>query len=186
MSQIFKLRRMIEKDLDIVLCWRNSDEVRHYMYNNKLIDDKEHKLWFHNSKNNPEIVNLIIEKDTNPIGVISFSNIDNCRGTADWAFYSGNRSIKVLGIIMELAALKFAFEHLHLRKLSAKILSLNSAVVNFHKKFGFNEEGLLKDHYLRNDLYYDIHILAIFKTEWLKIKETLESKFLVKYQIEII
>jgi RimJ/RimL family protein N-acetyltransferase len=35
-----------------------------------------------------------------------------------------------------------------------------------HKKFGFVEEGLLRDHWYRDGEWVDTHVLAMFEDTW--------------------
>jgi RimJ/RimL family protein N-acetyltransferase len=46
------------------------------------------------------------------------------------------------------------------------VLSFNTAVVAMHKKFGFVEEGLLRDHWCRDGEWVDTHVLAMFEDTW--------------------
>jgi UDP-4-amino-4,6-dideoxy-N-acetyl-beta-L-altrosamine N-acetyltransferase len=172
------IRKLLASDLDLILEWRNSDAVRENMYSNHIITPIEHQNWFERCSKDKTIINLIFEKELSPVGFISFSKINAKQGIADWAFYSGKNQIRGIGTIMELCALRYAFEKLKLRKLCCEVLSFNESVINFHKKFGFKEEGVRRLHYIRKGIAYDIHQLAIFKSTWKQEIEAMETKFL--------
>jgi len=78
---------------------------------------------------------------------------------------------------MEITALDYAFRKLKLEKLWCEVLEFNESVIRFHKKFGFQEEGIFKGHYLRDGERYDIHRLAIFKDQWLDTRLNFLNKF---------
>ena len=43
-----KLRRLLQKDLPVILEWRNQYDVRKMMKNRRIISEKEHQDWFSN------------------------------------------------------------------------------------------------------------------------------------------
>lgn len=183
MQTVINLRELNESDLEMLLKWRNSDAVRLNMYNHELISLAEHTNWFHKNASSEDNIQLIFEMDNKPLGYVSFSKVDKKNGTAEWAFYSGNQAVRGVGTLMELIALKFAFTKLNLRKLSCEVLDFNAAVIKFHKKFGFIEEGCLRKQYQRGDEAFNIHLLSILKEEWIEMSPIFEAKYLVKYEV---
>lgn len=146
----FRLRRMTEADLEIVLEWRNSEAIRMNMYTHQVIDWQTHKNWFERSEQDLSVQHFIFEHAGEAAGVVSFSQISELHKRAHWAFYSGRPDIRGLGTKMELLALQYAFESLQLEKLCCEVLDFNEIVVSFHKKFGFVEEGRFIRHYWRD------------------------------------
>lgn len=165
------LRKMQESDLELVLKWRNSPEIRKNMYYHGAIGWETHVNWFKRVKKDHSFKHFIFEYKGIPSGVISFSQIDHDNKRASWAFYSGRLDVKGLGTQMELIALEYAFEMLKLNKLCCEVLSFNDTVIRFHKKFGFVEEGVLVNHYWRDGKAYDVYLLAFYRKEWLATKE---------------
>jgi len=185
MKETIKLRKLTLNDLELVLGWRNTDSVRLNMYNHDLITVQEHEKWFQRCLTDQSIVNLIFERSGIPMGFVSFSKINYSQGRAEWAFYSGDITMRGIGTLMELCALKYAFETLKLRKLSCEVLEFNYTIVKFHKKFGFKEEGVLRAHYSRGSECFDIYLLSIFKDDWHETYLKFQDKFLSDYEIII-
>ena len=179
------IRQMTENDLELVLDWRNQEVVRMNMYNYHLITLEEHRDWFEKCKSRLDVVNLMFEIDGQAKGVISFSKIDTQSCTAEWAFYSGDLNTRGVGTFMELCALKYAFNVLKLRKLNCEVLSFNEKVIKFHKKFGFEEEGVKRAHYCRGESEFDIHLLAIFRSDWEQQAPKLENKYLSGLEVQL-
>lgn len=179
------IRKLKKEDLELVLQWRNEPSVRNNMYTNHIISVEEHSAWFEKCQSDKSIITLIFERNMIPAGMISFSKINDVQGTAEWAFYSGNTTIRGVGTLMELCALRYAFNKLSLRKLCCEVLSFNESVIKFHKKFGFQVEGIKKRHYLRGKEVFDIYQLAIFKDEWESQVSALEEKYLSKFKVKI-
>ncbi len=174
---MFELIPLEEKYLDLILGWRNHPDVRKSMYNEHIISKEEHRNWYATIKDDPSCQYFIFVKDNGPAGVISFTYIDVKNKTSSWAFYSGDTSKRGIGPLMEITALDYAFRKLKLEKLWCEVLEFNESVIRFHKKFGFQEEGIFKGHYLRDGERYDIHRLAIFKDQWLDTRLNFLNKF---------
>lgn len=160
------LRTMLESDLPLVLSWRNAEDVRKNMYTSHIISEEEHRVWWDKKKFDPTSRLLIFEMENEPVGVVTFSNYTGEGGTATWAFYSGNRSRRGIGSLMERSALEYAFETLRLRKLECEVLAFNRPVINFHLKYGFTIEGVFRESYKRGDQYFDIYRLSMLSSEW--------------------
>lgn len=161
------LRKMQDSDLQFVLEWRNHDDVRKNMYTCDEITFSEHQQWWAREKSNLATHLLIAEIEGVPAGVVIFTKYTGIEGTASWAFYSGDNKIRGVGSLMEVAALKYAFEKLKIRRLECEVLAFNYPVVLFHRKFGFKVEGVKRSAYERQGEFFDIYSLAILEKEWL-------------------
>lgn len=157
---------MEEKDLEMVLSWRNDPDVRNNMYTSHEIAYLEHLKWWKRESINPTSILLIAEISEQPVGVVTFTNIRKDYHSATWAFYSSNTSVRGVGTHMETAALHYAFTILDLNRLECEVLDFNYSVVNFHRKFGFELEGIKRKAFCRNNSYHDIYCLSILKQDW--------------------
>jgi len=157
---------MSESDLPLVLSWRNAEDVRKNMYTTQVITEQEHRAWWDRQRLNPETRLLVFEIENKPFGVVVFSNYTGEGGTATWAFYSGDRTRRGIGSLMECSALEYAFETLRVRKLECEVLSFNRSVINFHVKYGFTIEGIFRQAYKRDVEYFDIYRLSMLSSEW--------------------
>ncbi len=170
----FRLREMTEDDLEMVLAWRNSEQVRAFMYTDHVITLEEHRSWFARVKDDPTAVFLICEEDGVAIGAVNFVQIDTKNNKAYWGFYLGAENVaRGRGSIMEFLALEYAFNTLGLRKLCGEAFAFNEHVLKLHKKFGFQEEGCLRAHMLKNGKFEDVIPIGIFAEEWSRNRERL-------------
>lgn len=158
-------------DAELILEWRNTDAVRLNMYNHEKISLESHMAWFKSTLSKDSCKYFIYERDNNPLGVLSFTDIDTKNRKAFWAFYSGATNVRGIGSEMEQLALEYAFNELDLHKLCCEVLEFNATVIKFHRKFGFKVEGIRKQDYFRDGKFYDIYQLAIFKNDYLKTKK---------------
>ena len=168
------LRPMKTADLDLVLSWRNKKEIREKMYTTHVISREEHQAWWSRISSDDTCQYFMFEDEGKPLGVVGFSKIDLHNKNAEWAFYSGDNSVRGIGTRMEIAALDYAFETLELNKLSCEVLESNERVVRFHRKFGFEVEGIYRQQRFRSDKFEDVYRLAIMRKNWLeRVRPTL-------------
>ena len=172
-----------DQHLDIVRNWRNDPKVRENMYTNHVISKKEHEQWFKLLLIDSSRRFFIFELNGEPSGLIGFTQIDQVTNSASWVFYSGDTSKRGVGSMMETAALNYAFDEMKLHKLNCEVLEFNDAVIAFHRKHGFKVEGIFKKQYLKNEKYWDIYRLAIFKKDWLLSKVNLANRMQDSFKV---
>jgi UDP-4-amino-4,6-dideoxy-N-acetyl-beta-L-altrosamine N-acetyltransferase len=170
----YHLKDLEEKELEVVLKWRNSEHIRKYMYSDHIISTKDHFKWYKSlNKDDSKFVKLLV-CEGKPIGVVNFTDIDKRNSICYWGFYIGEKnSPPRSGTIMGLLALEYIFEKVAIRKLCAEVLGFNSTSINYHKKLGFVEEGCFGKHVFKNGEYMDVFLFALFKDKWLEIKQKL-------------
>jgi UDP-4-amino-4,6-dideoxy-N-acetyl-beta-L-altrosamine N-acetyltransferase len=172
----YKIRPLEEADLPMVLRWRNEPWVRQNMYTDHMISFKEHTKWFASLQNKSDYISLICEYKDLPIGFISFSQIDFKNSKAYWGFYLGEQNNPPgRGAAMEFLAIEYAFKIINLRKLCCEVFSFNSRVIKLHYRFGFQQEGLFRQHIFKNGNFEDVVSMALFSIVWEHIRNQMEK-----------
>ncbi|MBU5615102.1 UDP-4-amino-4,6-dideoxy-N-acetyl-beta-L-altrosamine N-acetyltransferase [Geomonas azotofigens] len=173
----FNLRPIEERDLDLVLSWRNSERVRSYMYTDHLIAPEEHRAWFARSRDAEFPATLIFEYQGRPVGLKSFNQIDRHSNRCHWGFYLGDLELpRGCGTVMGFLAQEYIFERQGFRKLCAEAFAFNEGSIKYHTRLGFAQEGRLVRHVLKNGCYEDVVVFGTFKENWLANKEALAAK----------
>lgn len=167
-----QLRPMVDKDLEQVLAWRNHPSIRAHMYTQHEITFDEHRGWWERVKDTRKVALFIYERAGQPLGYVAFSEIARGPDTATWGFYTAPDAPKGIGSLMSLAAMDMAFGALALRKLSAEAIGRNTASLRLHESFGFQREGLFRDHVLIGDALDDVIRLALFARDWVALRPT--------------
>lgn len=165
-----------QEHLTMILEWRNAPEVRSKMYTSHEISQSEHKAWFEKLQSDETKAYFLAQLNNKPVGVIGFSEINLVPSVATWAFYASPDAPRGTGSLMEYYALEYAFSQLKLHKLRCEVLGFNGVVVKLHKKFGFQEEGKIRDAFHDGEIYHDVVHLGIFAQEWEEIKSELKTK----------
>jgi RimJ/RimL family protein N-acetyltransferase len=85
---------------------------------------------------------------------------------ADWGFYRAPEAPNGSGLRMGRAALDWAFETLSLHKLCGQVIADNPRSLAFHRKLGFQLEGVLREQYHDGTHYFDVHCFGLLRHEW--------------------
>lgn len=165
----FSLREMRSSDLDLVLSWRNSPRIRNSSYNDQLIQREDHLAWFSKLQESSDRVCLIFEIDHTPAGVIQFFDISRVEHKCKWGFYLGREDLPVgTGSKMGQLALDYAFNTLGVDCVLGEALSNNDRSIQFHKKLGFVQDGLIERSLHRDGSWIDIHLFSVERNSWKK------------------
>ncbi len=136
-----------DNEKDLILRMRNHEKVRNAMFTNHVISSDEHENWWRRVRFSDNIKILLFKDSVNILGVVLFYEIDNVRKSADWAFYLNNyleySNHKMLKIWqkLELSAIDYAKNTMHLNELKAEVFAFNESVIDMHIKFGFKESN---------------------------------------------
>lgn len=163
------LRAPNESDDRLIVNWRNNPINKKCFFSDKDITLKSHKKWIKSILNDRNQILWIIEtKFFIPIGmtglIINYNNFfaNNARLLIGDINNRGNG----FATEAEYLRLKYAFHNLNLNRVSAECIKKNVPIINFLKKIGFKEEGLLKEYIFKDNNFEDIVILAILKKEF--------------------
>lgn len=124
--------------------WRNSPRIRAQARHADLISAKAQQQWFESLSCDPARQYLIFYQQELPIGVLAFTNIDQASSQCEWGGYIGaERCWPGTGIVLEGAALDYAFFHLKLDRVNAEVFVDNKGPQRTHALFGFNAIGVV-------------------------------------------
>lgn len=164
----------VEKRLqEKVRIWRNNEEIKKYMFTNHQISKEEHNRWIEKLKNDENKKAWIIKNDKKPIGFVQLLNIDFINRTTEWGFYIYDKKArgKGFGYASLLKLMKIVFEEMNLEKMCTKVLENNNIALKLYKKFGFENEGKLKEKLDRDGKEISVYIMSISKEKWENIKK---------------
>ena len=162
------LRPLAAEDRERVLGWRNSPDVRAYMYTDHVIAPEEHALWFAGLQGDESRRYWIITADDTPVGLANLYDIDRRNQRCAWAYYLADPGVRGLGLgsYVEYWVLEFVFAGLKLAKLWCEVLASNEAVWKLHETFGFVVEARFRGHVVKNDARADVLGLGLLAADW--------------------
>jgi len=175
---MIELRDVRETDREQLMAWRNLPEVSAYMYTDHQISVEEHNAWFDRAMKDPTRRYWIIVCDAEDVGLANVIDIDEKNSRCYWAFYISSPNVrgKGVGSFVEYSVLKYVFEDLKLNKLCCEVLGFNETVVNMHQRFGFKQEGILREHVVKSDGKHDVVCLGLLRDEWDEVKPGIEAR----------
>jgi len=162
------LRPIEAADKDRILAWRNSPDVRPYMYTDHLISPDEHARWFAGIDGDNTRAYWIIELNGAPVGLANLYDIDRRNQRCAWAYYLADPATRGLGLgsYVEYWVLQYVFEGLKLAKLWCEVLASNEPVWRLHETFGFTVEARFRGHIVKAETREDVLGLGILAPDW--------------------
>jgi len=175
-TDIGRLRTIKEEELELMLSWRNAPAVRGNMYTRHQITLEEHTAWWVRTCERADQKYFMYEFGGNPNGIVGITAIDTVNSNCSWAFYASGDAARGAGIRMEVLALDYVFLELKMHKLYCEVLAFNTPVIRLHQKFGFQEEGVFRQHHKMDESFEDIHRLGLLAAEWAEKRDEMLGK----------
>ncbi len=171
-----QLRQATQADSQMIWQWRNHIDVRQWMFGQDEIALADHEKWYGKQLDRANVHLLIFETDGSkggePMGLVNVTQITvdkyqtlqlaNASSpnekTASWGFYLSPNSAKGQGLGFALGVLAIAqiFNTTDIGKITAQVLAYNTASLALHRKLGFSETGVLKQHFGVGEKVYDV------------------------------
>ncbi len=162
-----RLRNLERDDLPVIRCWRNHPDINRYMFSQHEIKEKEHCAWFEASQKNSLRALSVYEEEDGIKGFLQLQQKAQDSGVYEWGFYTSPSAERGTGVKLGELAFHNVFVEMAGTKLVGEVLSFNLPSINFHKKLGFLQEGVLRQQHLLNGQYYDVICFGLLKAEWL-------------------
>ena len=157
---------------ELVRKWRNSEDVRKYMYIDHTITKEEHDRWLNSLIGKKDRKTWVVYSDKYPVGIAQLSYIDFDNKNAEWGVYIGDNHFRGIGLGSRIliTLINYVFDEIKFNRMHTRVLANNSSALKLYEKLGFQKEGILRKHLYRDGEYLDIVIMGILKEEWNAIK----------------
>lgn len=163
------LRPIQKDDTDLIVKWRNQNNVRNYFIYQADFTREGHLYWLHEVVEKGRAAQMMIcEKETGkPVGSVYIRDIDHTHHKGEYGIFIGEESARGKGVGTSAAKLmiEYGFKELGLHRIYLRVLSGNDQAVRSYEKAGFVREGYLKDDAYINGKYVDIVWMAIVNEE---------------------
>lgn len=170
----YSVRPLEEKDLRMVLDWRNSERVHSKMLTDHKITWEEHLAWFQRSKENPVKRNLVFCYQGRPIGYIGYTEYDDVNMTCSPGAYLGETDVPIdAGITLFYIAVEYAFAELHMKSLETSVFKSNKQAMRIDKFLGYKEVPGKEEVYIKNGKEEIALRMSMSKADWDKHKQAI-------------
>ena len=75
------------------------------------------------------------------------------------------------GVIGAFLFMEWLFQTLPLRKMYHEVFGYNENVIGMWRKVGLTEEAVLKEDRYWNGAYWDLHVFALYREAWPKVRD---------------
>lgn len=164
-------RKIKEEDLKMIMEWRMRPDITKYMNSDPVLTLEGQKKWLKKIEESDTDWYWLMEVDGVPAGVISLIGYDgNLVHTGAYVAEQSKRSIK-LALYIQWNLYRFAFENLNVNKVCIEVFEANKGVNRMLEMCGSKLEGVLRNHVLKNGIFYNVIQRSVLREEWLEIKE---------------
>ena len=163
------LRPMTVEDTDLIVAWRNQEEVRRNFIYQALFTRESHLAWIRDMVDTGKVVQMMIcEEETDiPVGSVYLRDISPQHHKAEYGIFIGGEGARGRGYGTQAARLMicYAFEELKLHRLFLRAFAENRQAIRSYEKAGFVQEAYLHDDVCIDGVYRDIVLMGIWEQE---------------------
>jgi len=158
------LRPMDKEDTDLIVAWRNRDEVRENFIYRELFTREGHEHWIETMIKTGRAVQMMICRipSGKAVGSVYIRDIDRQHNKAEYGIFIGEADARGRGVGTAAAKLmlRYCFEEEGLHRVYLRALSGNLQAIRSYEKAGFVREACLRDDVRIDGQYYDIIWMA--------------------------
>lgn len=178
-----ELRRLTENELELLMNWRMSDEVNRYMTTSPKLTIEGQYKWFEKLKNDKTQIRWVIYIDDIPVGSMYLVDIDYSNKRCESGWFVAEKEYRSLKLAMALQQNMFdyIFYTMGLNRNYGYIIDDNKMLLRLMKLCGDEEEGLLRQHVLKDEIFHDVYVVGITKDLWIQKRKQFNYE---KYYIE--
>ncbi len=164
MNEKVTLRPMTVEDTDLIVSWRNQEEVRKYFICQDPFTREGHLNWIRTMVDTGKVVQMMIcvGEDSLPVGSVNVRDIDRQNQKGEYGIFIGESSARGKGIGTEAAKLmlRHCFKELQLHRVFLRVYADNFRAIRSYEKAGFQKEAYLRDDVFVNGKFRDIILMA--------------------------
>lgn len=161
------LRLMEEADTDLIIAWRNREDVRRNFIYREPFTRQGHENWVNTMIRPGRAVQMIIvdSADDTPLGSVYIRDIDRGHLKAEYGIFIGVPQARGRGIGTAAARLmlRYCFEEEGLHRIYLRVLAGNRQAIRSYEKAGFVREGCLREDVCIDGEFYDIVWMAAIR-----------------------
>ena len=153
---IISLREFREDDIPNKIRWINNPENNQFLHYDIPLEFDKTLKWF-KSKNNEIRLDLVIEYDNVPVGLIGLLGIDRSNNKAEYYICMGEEQYKGRGVATKASEMlvEYGFKQLGLNKIYLNVDAENIVACRLYEKLGFVCEGYFKKDMIHRGSYID-------------------------------
>ena len=178
-----RFRAIEYEDLPLLIKWRNDPDIYKNFFEHEPISMAAQRRWFENLLQKPDEKLWIVEtiENSEPIGTIGMVHIDWRNRKLELGrilIYPDEYRHGGYGSEIESIFLVYVFEHLNFNRVYCEVFAHNENAIAVHKKLGFKEEGIFRQHIYKDGKYKDIVYLGLLREEYFQTSKKAIREYL--------
>ena len=169
------LREISDEDTQQIVQWRNDPDLGAFL-GGKPLTCEEHrsflKAYFDWENDYYFVAQMKETKEL--IGTVAIYSVDLVGRNAEFGRLIIDPKYKLLAFEMSYMSLRFAFEELKLHKVYCQVQAPNTRALKFDYSLGFQQEGLLKEHFRSGESFNDVFFLSMFQENFSSLKRKMK------------
>lgn len=163
------LRIMDAGDTDDVVRMRSAPDVLSQLFSDEPPTREGHLRWLEQvqARGDRHDFMIIDRASCRSVGIIGLSHIDRKHRHAEYGVLIGEVEARGKGLASEASRLllDYAFRTLGLNRVYLHLFADNEAALRLYRKVGFEQEGVLRQHVLKNGRFRDVIVMAILRDD---------------------
>lgn len=157
------IREFREDDVDNKVKWINDERNNKYLHYELPLEKEKTLVWYRNKSDNR--LDLVIEYENIPVGLIGLLNIDQKNRKAEFYICIGEESARGCGIAKKasMLLLEYAFDELCLNKVYLCTEQENVSAQKLFEKLGFKKEGLIEHDLIYNERFVNRYVYGLLQ-----------------------
>ncbi len=158
------LRPMTDEDTDLIIAWRNDEDVRRHFIYREPFTRQGHEAWVRTMIRTGKAVQMMIcsLEEGRPLGSVYIRDIDRQHGKAEYGIFIGSADFRGRGVGTAAAKLmlRYCFQEEKLHRIYLRALADNDRAIASYEKAGFVREGYLREDVRIQGEYRDLVWMA--------------------------
>ncbi len=135
------IRRITGDDTDLIVDWRNREDVREHFFFREPFTRQMHEKWLREKIDTGLVEQFIVcmQEDDRPIGSSYLRDIDRDEESAEYGIFIGEADARGRGLGAEIlkATMDYALNDMGLKLVRSRAISTNEASIKIFKNYGF-------------------------------------------------
>lgn len=163
------LRPITEDDAEITLNWRLSNRAKYLQSGSKTIEAQ--RTWIAAKLKTNEL-NFIIEYKEKSVGMIALHDISDVHKSVQMGRFLIGEEQWVgkapVAFEADLMLCDYAFDVLKMHKIYGDVMEDNHGMLKTRLYLGYQQDGVLRDHYIYNGVYKNTIAISLLEEEYRK------------------
>lgn len=168
----FRMRELSRADLAEINRWRNEpDAVDRLGSPFRYVDSEVDSGWFNDylSSRGSNVRLAVCDGESKALlGLVYLLNIDACSRYGELSIWipDARHRGRGIGSFAMQGMLRHAFDDMNLHRVWLRALASNETAIALYRKFGFREEGVLREAVFKDGRYQDMLQMSILAPEY--------------------